>query len=141
MTLLHLSSQRTAAIAAVLSVIVLALRVPDAFSTPQLFAEDGNLFWLASLSGRARRGLHDVSGYLHLAPRPNRSDRVVVRSWVGPVIFHTVVVLLTAWASGDRRSHGPQPLGWGPMLRLSLTDTLPTPGSERSLPALPMCSG
>jgi hypothetical protein len=127
MTLLHLSSPRTAAIAAVLSVIVLGLRVPDAFSNPQLFAEDGSLFWLQAYQDGPAAVFTTYAGYLHLAPRLI----ALIASWFdpgsAPVIFHTVVVLLTAWAAATVALTVPNP--WmGLCFALALL-TPPNPGS------------
>ena len=49
--------------------LVLYARMPDAFSHPQFWAEDGTIFFLDAHSGGWRALLDPYSGYLHLIPR------------------------------------------------------------------------
>ncbi|MEX0768974.1 MAG: hypothetical protein WD029_10925 [Microthrixaceae bacterium] len=56
------------AIAAV-GLVVICLRRPSALTDPGLFAEDGAVFWLQSLTAGLSSILEPYNGYLHLLPR------------------------------------------------------------------------
>src|ERR1019366_3849487 len=88
---------------------LLAFRAPDAFLTPQFWAEDGSLLWLDAY----RDGVHAIfkpyAGYLILAPRLIAQ----IASWFNPAaapsIYLYAAVLLTAWSAATVAAVMPNP--------------------------------
>lgn len=85
-----------AALAAVSVIALLRLRIPDAFATPQFWAEDGAEFWLDAYLNGVQAIIHPYSGNFQLAPR--------LVAWIGswfdpglaPTVYLYAAVLLTA---------------------------------------------
>jgi len=75
--------------------LVLYARMPDAFSHPQFWAEDGTIFFLDAHSGGWRALLDPYSGYLHLIPRAVAWLAELLPYELIPEAYFSVAVALT----------------------------------------------
>jgi hypothetical protein len=90
--------------------LILYFRIPDAFSHPQLWAEDGTIFFLSERTLGWRAFLETYSGYLHLIPRTVAWVSALLPYETLPAAYFAASVLLTlltCWLVLSPRLHLP----------------------------------
>lgn len=75
-------------------------RAPDVFDHPQLWAEDGSVFFQDAWTQGLRSIVLPYAGYLHLAPRLVALSAEPFGAVAAPSLYATAAVLLTLWAAG-----------------------------------------
>jgi hypothetical protein len=85
--------------AAVMALVFLRLRVPDAFRTPQFIAEDGGLHFQQSYTDGLGAFLIPYAGYLHLAPRLVALLATPFGAVPAPALYVAAAVVLAVWSA------------------------------------------
>lgn len=116
-----LSSVISVPVAGFVAVLLLWARAPDAFSSPQFFAEDLAVFW----SQWRDLGLASIwtpyGGYLHVAPRLGAAAASWLPFKLQPTAYLAVSVMVTGWTAMTIASARlPRGLGFALAMALSL---------------------
>jgi len=80
------------------SLLMLALRAPDAVRHPQFWAEDGAIFFQQQFGQGWPRLWEPYAGYLHLAPRFGAWLSSLLPYRYAPAIYISFAMLIEAWA-------------------------------------------
>ena len=88
-----------AAAAVLCAVLVLLVRAPDAFTNPQMWAEDATIFWFQQYQHGWAASVMPYAGYLHFAPRLTAGLAAFFDPAYAPAIYVSATAFFVAWSA------------------------------------------
>jgi hypothetical protein len=88
-----------AAVAVLCAILVLPARAPDAFTNPQMWAEDATIFWFQQYQYGWAVAFTPYAGYLHFAPRFTAGLAAFFDPAYAPAIYVWASTFFVAWSA------------------------------------------